>query len=262
MQTVARDSLIGAAHVTELPAVFELESGAVLQDVRIAWHSWGQLNSERDNAVIVNHALTGSSDVEAWWPGLLGPGRALDPEHDYIVCANVLGSCYGTTGPASIEPGTGRRYGSRFPEITIRDMVRLQKRLIDTLGIRSVACVIGGSLGGMLTLEWVLLYPDMIRSIVSVAAAATQPAWAIGWSEAQRQAILADPDWQGGDYSQARPPRAGLAAARAMAMLSYRHWDGFQSRFGRHGRDGVYEAQSYLRHHGETFVNRFEASSY
>ncbi len=263
MQTIAKQLGAGDPHVTELADAFVLESGTVLQGVRVTWHSWGRLNNARDNAVVVNHALTGSADVETWWPGLLGPGRALDPERDYIVCANVLGSCYGTTGPATIEAATGRPYGSRFPTITVRDMVRLQKRLIDDIGIRSMACVIGGSLGGMLTLEWALLYPDVVRSIVAVAAAASQPAWAIGWSEAQRQAIYADPDWRGGDYSQERPPRAGLAAARAMAMLSYRHWGEFQSRFGRRRRaDGVYEAQSYLRHHGETFIDRFQASSY
>lgn len=263
MKTTADDHGVGTSHVSEMADAFELESGVVLHGIRVAWHSWGRLNSGRDNAVVVNHALTGSADVDAWWPGLLGPGLALDPGRDCILCINVLGSCYGTTGPASIEPGTGRPYGSRFPAITVRDMVRLQKRVIDELGIRSVACVIGGSLGGMLSLEWALLYPGLARSIVSVGAAASQPAWAIGWSEAQRQAIHADPDWHGGDYSQEQPPRAGLAAARAMAMLSYRHWEGFASRFARRCRgDGVYEAQSYLRHHGEIFADRFEANSY
>lgn len=263
MQIMGKDCTDVEAHVTELPGAFELELGAVLHGVRIAWRSWGRLNSARDNAVIVNHALTGSADVEAWWPELLGSGRALDPTRDYVICANVLGSCYGTTGPSSIDPATGQRYGSRFPAITVRDMVRLQKRLVDDLGICSAASVIGGSLGGMLTLEWALLYPGFVRSLVSVAAAASQTAWAIGWSEAQRQAICADPDWQGGDYSQVRPPRAGLAAARSIAMLSYRHWGEFHSRFGRRCREGgLYEAQSYLRHHGDTFVSRFEAGSY
>lgn len=245
-----------------LPGEYELESGERLRGVTTAWKSWGKLNSDCDNAVIVNHPLTGSSDIEAWWPGLLGPGRALDPDRDFILCANVLGSCYGTTGPASLDPNTGHAYGSRFPAITISDMVHLQKRLVDELGVRSIACVIGGSLGGMLALEWASLYPGIVRSLVTVASAARQPAWAIGWSEAQRQAIYADACWNGGDYAFESPPSRGLAAARALAMLSYRHWTSFENRFGRKRREDSYEAQTYLQHHGNTFTHRFQASSY
>lgn len=239
-----------------------LESGQRLLDVHVAWRSWGRLNAAGDNAVLVNHALTGSADVDAWWPGLLGPGRALDPDRDFVVCANLLGSCYGTTGPTSIDPYTGRAYGGAFPAVTVRDMVRLQKRLVDHLGIRRLALVIGGSLGGMLTLEWALRYPELAAAIVPVATAARQPPWAIGFSEAQRQALFADPLWRDGGYAPARPPHRGLAAARAIAMLSYRHWSGFGTRFGRDRADERFQVERYLRHQGNKFARRFDAASY
>lgn len=242
---------------------FRLESGERLTDVHVAWRSWGRLNAAGDNAVIVNHALTGSADVESWWPELLGPGRALDPNRDFIVCTNLLGSCYGTTGPTSIDPTTGRAYGGGFPAITMRDMVRLQKALIDRFGIRRIVLAIGGSLGGMLTLEWALLYPHLVNAIAPIATAARQPAWAIGFSEAQRQALFADPLWRNGDYTPNATPRNGLAAARAIAMLSYRHWGEFSSRFARErNADGSFQAESYLRHQGAKFAQRFDAASY
>ncbi len=242
---------------------FELDCGECLDDVRVAWRSWGQLNSNRDNAVIVNHALTGSADVDSWWPGLLGPGRTLDPQRDYIVCSNLLGSCYGTTGPGSINPKTGRRYGGSFPAITAGDMVCLQKCLTDHLGIRHIPLVVGGSLGGMLTLEWARRYPDLVGAIAPLATAASQSAWAIGFSEAQRQALATDPRWRGGNYPDDNPPRAGLAAARIIAMLSYRHWAEFTTRFGRErSENGSFQSESYLRHQGRKFSDRFDAASY
>lgn len=240
----------------------QLESGQRLLDVHVAWRSWGRLNAAADNAVLVNHPLTGSADVEAWWPGLLGSGRALDPDRDFIVCTNLLGSCYGTTGPTSIDPYTGRPYGGSFPRIEVRDMVRLQKSLVDHLGIRRLALVIGGSLGGMLTLEWALLHPGLVGAIAPVATAARQPPWAIGFSEAQRQALFADPLWQGGDYPPAHPPRRGLAAARTIAMLSYRHWSGFETRFARDRKEDGFQVESYLRYQGTRFARRFDAASY
>lgn len=242
---------------------FRLESGVELPDVHVAFRSWGRLDAAGGNAVLVCHALTGSADVAAWWPGLLGPGRALDPDRDFVVCANLLGSCYGTTGPTSIDPATGTRWGGAFPAVTIGDMVRLQKLLCEHLGIGRLALVLGGSLGGMLTLEWAVRYPRCVAAIAPMATAARQPPWALGLSEAQRQAIAADPRWCGGGYRPDAPPAAGLAAARAMAMLSYRHWDGFAQRFGRERRaDGVYQVASYLRHQGEKFARRFDAASY
>lgn len=244
-------------------APFPLESGAALAEVRVAYRTWGRLDTAGENAVMVCHALTGSADLDAWWPGLLGPGRALDPQHDFIVCPNLLGSCYGTTGPTSINPASNQRWGGSFPDVTVGDMVRLQKLLCGHLGIRRLALVIGGSLGGMLTLEWAARYPESVAAIAPVATAARQPPWAIALSEAQREAIAADGRWCGGDYRPDSAPAAGLAAARAMAMLSYRHWDGFEQRFGRERRgNGVYQAAGYLQYQGEKFTRRFDAASY
>lgn len=246
----------------QLPEAFVLEGGAVLPNVTVAYRSWGALNAAHDNAVLVCHALTGSADVDQWWPGLLGPGRALDPARDFILCSNVLGGCYGSTGPGDINPVTGRRYGGTFPTVTVRDMVSVQAQLLEVLGIEKLALVIGGSLGGMQVLEWAALYPERVGAIVPIGCGVRQSPWAIGWSEAQRQAIFADPNWRGGNYSPATPPAAGLAAARSMAMLSYRHWREFEKRFGRRRRDGVFEIESWLRHHGDELVKRFDAASY
>ncbi len=250
-------------HFVQLRTPLTLESGAVLRDVTIAWCSWGKLNHERDNAVLVCHALTGSADVAAWWPGMLGSDCALDPERDFILCSNVLSGCYGTTGPSDINPDTGRRYGNAFPAITIRDMVKTQARMLDELGVSKLALVIGGSLGGMQVLEWAALYPQRVRAIVPIAVSGRQSAWAIGFSEAQRCAIYADADWKDGCYRPDQPPTTGLAAARMIAMLSYRHWRGFEARFRRKRRDnGRFEVESWLRHHGEKLVRRFDAASY
>ena len=247
----------------QLDAPLTLECGAQLQEVTLAYRSWGRLNAARDNTMLVCHALTGSADVDQWWPGLLGTGRALDPVQDFVVCCNVLGGCYGTTGPGDINPVSGRRYGGAFPAVSVRDMVQAQARLLDELDIAKLALVIGGSLGGMQVLEWAALYPERVGAIVAIGCGARQSPWAIAWSEAQRQAIFADPNWRGGDYSPAAPPAAGLAAARAMAMVSYRHWREFQRRFGRQQReDGRFEIESWLRHHGDKLVRRFDAASY
>lgn len=246
----------------QLSEPLTLECGARLHEVTLAYRSWGQLNATRDNAVLVCHALTGSADADQWWPGLLGPGRALDPEREFILCSNVLGGCYGSTGPGDINPATGRRYGGAFPVVSVRDMVRAQARLADELSIVRFALVIGGSLGGMQALEWAALYPERVSTLAAIGCGVRQSPWAIAWSEAQRQAIFADPNWRGGNYSPATPPIAGLAAARAMAMLSYRHWREFEKRFGRRQCDGVFEISSWLRHHGDKLVKRFDAASY
>lgn len=245
-----------------LEAPFRLESGAVLPEVEIAWRSWGELDRGGGNAVLVCHALTGSPAVDAWWKGLFGPGRSLDPERDFIVCANVLGGCYGTTGPASRRPG-GERWGGDFPAISIRDMVRLQALLLAELGIDRLRLVVGGSMGGMLALEWPLLFPDKVEAVVAIATSARHSAWCIGISEAQRQAIFADPAWQGGRYGESAPPAAGLAAARALAMISYRSRQSFEQRFAR-GEDQVrdFAVEAYLAHQGKKLVDRFDAGSY
>jgi len=246
----------------EIPGPFRLDSGERLPAVTVAYRTWGRLDGDGRNAVLVCHALTGSPDVAAWWGPLLGEGRALDPARDFVVCSNVLGSCYGTTGPASRRPGSSARWGADFPEITVRDMVRVQAALLDALGVKRLRLVLGGSLGGMQVLEWALLYPERVEAIAPMAVSARHSAWCIGVSEAQRQAIYADPRWRGGRYDEGDPPSAGLAAARAVAMLTYRSRESLESRFGRAQNDGVYSVESWLRHHGEALVRRFDANTY
>jgi len=250
---------------------FALDSGENLPDVEIAYRTWGRLNEAGDNAVIVCHALTGSADADDWWGSLFGPGKALDPERFFIVCSNVLGGCYGTTGPASLAPD-GRPWAARFPAITVRDQVRLQMALADELAIRGIRFVIGGSMGGLQALEWALLDPVRVKAIVSIAATARHTAWCAAWSEAQRLALSADPRFNGGNYDPANPPRAGLEAARAIAMVSYRSPSSLGVRFGRaSGREvfadradvpGDLAVRNWLRFHGRTLAERFDANSY
>ena len=234
----------------ELLGPFELESGTSLPRVRIAYRTWGTLDEDGSNAVLVCHALTGSADVDLWWGGLLGPGRALDPDKDFIVCSNVLGSCHGTTGPSSPRPDGGGLWGPDFPAVTVRDMVRLQATLLDALGVRRLRLVLGGSLGGMQVLEWALLYPDRVEAIAPIATSGRHSAWCIALSEAQRQAIQVD-------------PVLGLAVARAIAMCTYRSRASFEARFGRRLREpGLFEVESWLQHHGEDLATRFDADAY
>ncbi|OCH95455.1 homoserine O-acetyltransferase [Obba rivulosa] len=211
---------------------FTLESGNVLQDVPVAYKTWGKLNESRDNVMIICHAFTGSSDVEDWWGPLMGKGKAFDASRFFIFCANVLGSPYGTASPVTINPATGKPYGPEFPPTTIRDDVRLHKLVLDRLGVSSVAVVIGGSMGGMAVLEWPLCTPPgYVRHIIPIATAARHSAWCISWGEAQRQAIYSDPGYEDGFYTA--QPSTGLAAARMAALLTYRSRDSFESRFGR-----------------------------
>jgi homoserine O-acetyltransferase len=247
----------------DLPGPVELEAGGSLPAVRVAYRSWGELDAEGSNAVVICHALTGSADADRWWTRMFGPGRALDPSRDFILCSNILGSCYGTTGPAEVDPATGLPWRGRFPEITVRDMVRVQQRLAAALGVRRVKLVIGGSLGGMQVLEWGLLYPELVEAQVFIASTGRHSAWAIGLGEAQRQAIFADPRWRGGDYDVDDPPGAGLAAARMMAMLSYRSFPSFEERFGRRSQSAdQFAIESYLHHQGRALVDRFDPASY
>ena len=247
----------------DLDGELSLELGGVLRRVRIGYRTWGELDSAGGNAVVVCHALTGSADADRWWAGMFGRGRAFDPERDFIVCSNILGSCYGTTGPTSIDPDTGRPWLGDFPRITVRDMVRAQRELLRTLGVRRVQLVVGGSLGGMQTLEWALSYPELVEAIAPVATSARHSAWAIGLSEAQRQAIQADPRWKDGRYDLADPPTAGLAAARMMAMCTYRHKWSFDERFGRRPQSAdLFAMESYLRYQGQQLVERFDAATY
>lgn len=249
---------------------FVLESGAVLDDLVIAYRTWGRLSPAADNAVIVCHALTGSADADHWWAPLFGAGRALDPERDFIVCANVLGGCYGSTGPA-IRDHSGRRLGTRFPAVTIRDQVRAQIALADALGVRGIRLVIGGSMGGLQALEWPLL-DKRVGAVATIAASGRHSAWCVGWSEAQRHALAADPRFRGGDYAEGEHPDAGLAAARAIAMLTYRTARSLDARFGRHPGAALFGARAarpdapavanWLSHHGRGLVARFDALSY
>src|SRR5512138_2520073 len=247
----------------DLPGPFPLELGGALPALRIGYRTWGTLDPDGGNAVVVCHALTGSADADLWWTNLFGPGRALDPARDFIVCSNILGSCYGTTGPTSIDPGTGAPWLGTFPAVTVRDMVRAQHALGTALGVRRVRMVIGGSLGGMQALEWALSYPALVESAVFVASTARHSAWCIGLSEAQRQAIFADPRWRGGRYDPADPPSAGLAAARMMAMLSYRSFPSFEERFARRTQAAdQFAVESYLRYQGQQLVDRFDPATY
>jgi homoserine O-acetyltransferase len=237
-----------------LPYPLILESGEQLPDVRVAFRTWGRLDGNGANAVIVCHALTGTPNVDEWWGPLLGSGLALDPDRDFIISSNILGSCYGTTGPADSR--------SPFPRITIRDMVALQRALLPHLGVKRIRLVIGGSLGGMQTLEWALAEPDLVDAIAPITTSARHNAWQIAISESQRRAIFADPAWRDGNYEADQPPRDGLAVARMIAMISYRSHSSFASRFGRQERAGEFEVEEWLRHHGEKLVARFDARSY
>ena len=247
----------------ELPGPFALESGESLPSVTVAHRTWGRLDAKGDNAVLVCHALTGSADVDRWWGALLGPGRSLDPDRDFGVCSNVLGGCYGTTGPTSPRPGGHGRWGGDFPAVTVRDIVRVQAALLDALGVKRLRLVVGGSLGGMQVLEWALLFPDRVEAIAPIAVSARHSAWAIGLSEAQRQAVYADPRWRDGRYPEGDGPGAGLAVARQIAMCTYRSRASLEARFSRtEAEAGVFAVEGWLRHHGRALVDRFDASAY
>ena len=240
-----------------------LESGATLDEVTIAFRTWGDPANAARNAILICHALTGSADVDAWWPGIIGEHGAFDPQADFIICSNILGSCYGTTGPVSLRPGSSERWRGDFPRVTVRDMVNAQRALLDHLGIEKLALVTGPSLGGMQALEWALMYPNRVETIVPIGVGGRHSAWCIAMGEAQRQAIYADPHWNNGSYSDERAPERGLAAARMMAICSYRSWDSFDDRFGRQVRDnGEFEVQSYLRYQGVKINSRFDANTY
>lgn len=240
-----------------LPAPVTLESGVTLGSVSVAYQTWGQLAPGGDNAVLVCHALTGSADVSDWWAALVSEGGALDPAHDFVVCSNVLGSCYGTTGPGA--PQWDAAFGDRpeDPAVTIRDVVHVQRQLLAALGVRRLRLVIGGSMGGMQALEWALLYPEMVDAIAVLAAPAVHAPWAVALCEAQRQAIFADSEWPHGRAAR------GLATARMMAMVSYRSARSFDIRFAAGRQDPTQPSvTSWLHRHGEKLVDRFDARTY
>jgi homoserine O-acetyltransferase len=258
-----------------------LDSGADLGPITVAYQTYGTLNADKSNAVLVCHALTGDQYVAethpvtgkpGWWSLLVGPGRPLDTDRFFVVCANALGGCMGTTGPKEDDPRTGERFGLNFPVITIADMVRAQKLLIDHLGIDRLFCVVGGSMGGMEVLQWAVSYPEMVYAAVPIAAAARHSAQNIAFHEVGRQAIMADPDWHGGKYYAfgVRPTR-GLSVARMAAHITYLSEQALHRKFGRSlqdrkelsfGFDADFQVESYLRHQGISFVDRFDANSY
>ena len=274
----ADDQRFGFDRHIHLPGRFELVSGAALDGIEIGYETSGTLNAERTNAVLICHALTMNQHVSGpdprtgkpgWWPKLVGPGLPIDPARHFIVCANVLGGCSGTTGPTSIDPATGTPYAMTFPVITIRDMVRAQAALLDFLEISQLLAVVGGSIGGMQALDWAVAYPDRTRAVVAVATAARQSAQNIAFHEVGRQAIMADPAWLAGAYETS--PTAGLAVARMAAHITYLSQEGLTAKFGRRlqdrervsfGFDADFQVESYLRHQGLTFVERFDANSY
>jgi homoserine O-acetyltransferase/O-succinyltransferase len=247
-------------HRVTIHGAFPLEGGGTLHDVEVEARTWGRHGS---NATLVCHALTGNADADEWWAGLFDAGRLLDPSERFVVSMNVLGGCAGTTGPTSTDPSSGLPYGPDFPAVTVRDTVRLHKRVLDELGVTKLDVVVGGSMGGMQVLEWAVMYPDLVEAIVPVAVGSSQSAWALGLSDAQRAAIEADAAFMGGRYEHHRSPASGLAVARMIAMCSYRSPQSFEARFGR-GRDdeGVFSIASYLRYQGDKLVARFDANTY
>lgn len=210
-----------------------LESGVVLRDVPVAYKTWGHLNERRDNCLIICHAFTGSADAEDWWGPLFGPGKAFDTSRFFVFCGNSLGSPYGSASACTISPETSLPYGPEFPLVTVRDDVGVHRRIIDALGVRQVASVVGGSMGGMLVLEWAYFGLDFVKTIIPVATSARASAWNISWGETQRQSIYCDPKYEDGYYSPDDPPVAGLGAARMSALLTYRSRNSFETRFGR-----------------------------
>jgi len=257
-----------------------LDSGARLDGLEIAYRTYGKLNADRSNAVLVCHALTGDQHLASenpitgrpgWWDRVVGPGLPLDPARYFIIGSNVVGGCMGTTGPSSIDPATGRAYGLSFPVVTIADMVRAQAMLVGALGIETLFAVVGGSMGGMQVLQWAADYPERLLSAVCIAAAPRHSAQNIAFHEVGRQAIMADPDWRGGDYAQQGVrPEKGLAVARMAAHITYLSEPALQRKFGRElqrdglswGFDADFQVESYLRHQGASFVDRFDANSY
>jgi homoserine O-acetyltransferase len=275
------DTRFGLARHVTLPGPLRLDGGVLLSPVEIAYETYGTLNADRSNAILICHALTGDQHVASrhpvtgkpgWWERMVGPGKPVDPTRHFIICSNVLGSCMGSSGPATVNPATSVPWGMSFPVITIRDMVRAQAMLLDHLGIETLAAVVGGSMGGMQTLSWPATFPDRVRAVVIIASTARHTAQNIAFHEVGRQAVMADPKWrEGAYYAEADPPAAGLAVARMAAHITYLSEAGLTAKFGRRlqardaksfGFDADFQIESYLRHQGISFVDRFDANSY
>jgi homoserine O-acetyltransferase len=255
-----------------------LECGRTLAGVTLHYAVYGRLNAARDNAVLVCHALSGSAQVGSWWPEIFAPGAVLSLKQDFVICINMLGSCYGSTGPGSVDPETGAVYGPDFPLVSIRDNVRAQALLLDSMGIRRLRLVLGGSLGGMQALDWTIFSPERVERALIIAVAPVS-AMGLALNHLQRLAIQHDPDWAEGHYLPQRPPRRGLALARQIGMLSYKSAALLDERFGRNpnrnGEDpwglddqgggligGRFDIAGYLDHQGQRFIERFDANAY
>lgn len=258
-----------------------LDCGVELHDYRVAFETYGTLNENRSNAILICHALTGDhfvatkhplTEKEGWWERVVGPGKILDTDRYFIICSNILGGCMGTTGPKDINPETGKPWGLSFPVITIRDMVRAQAQLLDYLGIDQLFLVIGGSMGGMQVLQWTATYPDRVFAAIPLATTARHSSQNIAFHEVGRRAIMGDPDWCSGDYlNEGKNPHRGLAVARMAAHITYLSEQALHRKFGRrlqdktevgYSFDADFQVESYLRHQGSTFVDRFDANSY
>jgi homoserine O-acetyltransferase len=265
----------------EPPNPLLLESGKTIGPVTLAYETYGELSPDKDNAILVQHALSGDAHAAGfhspedakpgWWDEMIGPGKAFDTDRYFIICSNVLGGCKGSTGPSSINPETGAPYGLDFPVVTIKDMVNAQKALIDHLGIEQLLCVVGGSMGGMQALQWVVSYPERVKLAIPIATTSRLSSQAIAFNEVGRQAIMSDPEWKNGSYYDASIPQHGLSIARLIGHITYLSEASMHRKFGRrlqyndeYGYDFIteFQVESYLQHQGDTFVKRFDANSY
>ena len=260
---------------------FYFESGGVIPQLTLRYETYGKLNKRRDNAILICHALSGDHHCagvygieerkRGWWNFVVGPGKPIDTMRYFVICSNVVGGCSGSSGPSSINPETGKAYRLEFPKITVRDMVKAQSLLLDSLGLDQLHAVIGGSMGGMQALQWVVDFPNRFRRYIALACCARHNAQAIAFNDTGRQAILRDPLWLNGDYSSEQPPAHGLSVARMMAHITYLSDSGMEAKFGRQRRsseegsehfDVEFEVESYLRYMGESFATRFDANTY
>lgn len=261
------------------PAALKLESGETLGPVTLAYETYGSLNQDKSNAILICHALSGDAhaagihdgeDNPGWWDDMIGPGKAFDTKRYFIICANVIGGCKGSTGPSSVDPQTDKPYALAFPFITIADMVNAQRELIDHLGIGKLLCVAGGSMGGMQTLQWASSYPERVKAAIPIATALKHSPQQIAFNEVVRQAIMADPDWRGGNYYAYGQPEKGLAVARMIGHITFMSDQSMEEKFSRRLKSGKFsfkfdadfEVEGYLRYRGDSFVKRFDANSY
>lgn len=257
----------------------KLESGSKLGPITIAYETYGTLNTDKNNVILIEHAFSGDAHaagyhegdkIPGWWDKMIGPGLAFDTNKYFVICSNVLGGCGGTTGPSSINPETGKHYGTYFPLITISDMVEAQKLLLDSLGIEKIFCVAGGSMGGMQALQWVALYPEKVQHAAIIASSLKHSPQNIAFDEVGRQAVMADPEWRGGNYYDSTGPEKGLAVARMLGHITYMSQESMEKKFSRRLKNDNYtfsfkvdfEVESYLRYRGESFIKRFDPNSY